>query len=96
MTGTIRQIEKAGFTLELLPNDKLSVKPDTLTQQQHEYLGINEAEIIRDLQLNMIEAWLHKIWEPPEDHHLLLNKCRSNSDASAYFMQHVKGEFRYE
>ena len=94
--NALNQLRGAGFTLKLLPNDKLGVKPNALTQQQREYFTINKAEIIRDLQLEKIEAWLHKIGEPPEDHHLVLNKCRGNSNARASYMRHVNGESRYE
>lgn len=91
--NAIHQIKEAGFTLELLPNDKLGVRPNTLTQQQRDYLKFNKSEIVQQLQIQMMGAWLHKIGEPEEDHYLVIDKCKSDSDAMEYFLKHARGEF---
>ena len=36
-----------------------------------------------------IRAWLRHIGEPEEDHHLVLDKCKSNPEALAYFLKHA-------
>lgn len=90
--NAIHQIREAGFTIELLPNNKLGVKPSTLTQQQRDYLTFNKTEIVKHLQIEMIRAWLHKIREPEEDHHLVLDKCRLNAEAMQYFLKNARGE----
>ncbi|QOJ20721.1 MAG: hypothetical protein HRU77_08450 [Gammaproteobacteria bacterium] len=48
---------------------------------------------IQLLQIEMIQAWLHRIGEPPEDHHIVLSKCRNDPEALAYFLKHARGEF---
>lgn len=91
--NAIHKIKEAGFTLELLPNNKLGVRPSTLSQQQRDYLMINKAEILKNLQIEMIAAWLHKIGEPEEDYNLVLDKCRNDSEALQYFLKHSRGVF---
>ncbi|MBL0010756.1 MAG: hypothetical protein IPP22_06675 [Nitrosomonas sp.] len=49
--NVIHQIKEAGFTLELLPNDKLGVRPSKLTQQQRDYLTVNKSVIVQQLQI---------------------------------------------
>lgn len=41
-----------------------------------------------------IRAWLFKIGEPEEDHHIVLDKCRNNPEALAYFLKHARGEIK--
>lgn len=48
---------------------------------------------IQSLQIEMIQAWLHRIGEPVEDHALILDKCRNDHEALQYFMRHAQGEF---
>lgn len=91
--NAINQIREAGFTLELLPNDKLGVRPSTLTQQQRDFLTFNKSVIVQQLQIQMIQAWLHKIGEPAEDHYLVLDKCRNDPEALQYFLKHSRDEF---
>lgn len=85
--NAIHQINEVGFTLKLLPNDRLSVRPGTLTRQQRDYLKFNKAEIIQQLQAQMIRAWLHKIGEPEEDHYLVIDKCKHDHEALIYFLK---------
>lgn len=51
--------------------------------------AINNSE-----QFQMIRAWLYKIEEPEEDHSLVLNKCRSDSEALQYFLKHTRENMR--
>lgn len=48
---------------------------------------------VESLQIEMIQAWLQRIGEPPEDHHIVLSKCRNDPEALAYFLKHARGEF---
>lgn len=89
----IHQIEKAGFTIELLPNNDIGVRPNALNQQQRDYLTANKVEIVRQLQIEQVRQWLFKIGEPPEDHDIVLNKCKADPDALKYFMRHAQGDF---
>ncbi len=50
-------------------------------------------EKIMQIRIEMIRAWLHKIGEPEEDHHLILDKCRNDPEAMEYFLKHARGEF---
>lgn len=43
--------------------------------------------------LEKIRAWLFKIGESEEDHHLVLNKCKSDPEAMTYYLRHAQGEF---
>lgn len=43
--------------------------------------------------LEKIRTWLFLIGEPEEDHHLVIDKCKSDSEAMAYFLRHANGEF---
>lgn len=43
------------------------------------------------LQIEMIRGWLFKIGEPPENHDLVLSKCRNDPEALKYFMRHAGG-----
>jgi len=45
------------------------------------------------IEIEIVRAWLHKIGEPEEDHHLVLDKCRSDPAALEYFLKHVCGGF---
>ncbi|MCW5599419.1 MAG: hypothetical protein KIT59_09970 [Nitrosomonas sp.] len=36
--------------------------------------------------LETIRAWLYRIGEPEEDHHLVIDKCKSDPEAMAYFL----------
>ena len=91
--SAIHQIREAGFMIELLPDNKLGVKPSTLTQQQRDYLTFNKNQIVQYLQIEMIKAWLNKIGEPEEDHYLVLDKCRNDRNAMDYFLKHARGDF---
>lgn len=55
--------------------------------------NIADAATDDSLQIEMIRAWLHKIGEPDEDHHLVLDKCRIDPEAMEYFLRHVRGEY---
>ena len=91
--GAILEMTQAGFTFELLPNNKLGVRPNKLTQQQRTLIQTNKAEIIQYLQIEAVRAWLYKIEEPGEYHHIVLDKCKHDPEALAYFLKHANGEF---
>jgi len=44
----------------------------------------------------MTSAWLHKIGEPEELHFLVLDKCRNDPEALAYFFKHANKELNHE
>lgn len=48
---------------------------------------------IHSLQIEMIRAWLFKINESAEDHHIVIDKCKADPEALAYFLKHAQGEF---
>ncbi len=85
--NAIHKIKEAGFTLELLPNDKLGLRLSTLTQQRRDYLTVNKSVIVQQLQKEMIRAWLHKIGEPEEYHCLVIDKCKRDHEALIYFLK---------
>lgn len=55
----------------------------------------SEAVIQAEIQINLslIKKWLFIIGEPEEDHYIVLDKCRNNTEAMVYFLKHVRGEF---
>lgn len=42
--------------------------------------------------LETIRAWLYRIGEPETEHWRVLNKCKRDPDALAYFLRHAGGE----
>lgn len=55
-----------------------------------------ENKKITDLQspqIEMIRGWLYCINEPEEYHHIVLNECKRDPEALAYFLKHANGEF---
>ncbi|MBA3696993.1 MAG: hypothetical protein H0W85_09650 [Methylotenera sp.] len=50
-------------------------------------------EKITQIEIDLIRAWLYKIGEPPEDHHLVTHKCSNDPDALLYFLRHARGEY---
>ncbi len=48
--------------------------------------SVNDIERVRE--------WLISIGEPEQEQHLVLEKCRNDPEAMAYFMKHVNGEFK--
>ena len=66
--NVIHQIKEAGFTLELLPNDKLGLKPSTLTQQRRDYLTV------KALGVKMRQPWfqLKDLAKKTRNHCLLI------------------------
>lgn len=44
------------------------------------------------IELEKITKWLFRIGEPEEDHYLVLNKCKNDPEAFAYFMNCVRQE----
>lgn len=48
---------------------------------------------LQSLQIEMIRGWLYRINEPVEDHHIVLDKCKLDPEALAYFLKHTNGEF---
>lgn len=47
---------------------------------------------LKSLQIEMIRAWLHRIGEPVEDHHIVIDKCKADPEAMAYFLKHVSSK----
>lgn len=45
------------------------------------------------LSIEAVRAWLYKIEEPEEYHHIVLDKCKRDPEALAYFLKHANGEF---
>lgn len=45
------------------------------------------------IQLELVRSWLFKIGEPEADHFIVLEKCRADPEALAYFLKHANGEF---
>ena len=43
--------------------------------------------------IEAVRAWLYKIEEPEEYHHIVLDKCKADDEALAYFLKHANGEF---
>lgn len=43
--------------------------------------------------IEAVRAWLYKIEEPEEYHHIVLDKCKADAEAMAYFLKHANGEF---
>ncbi|MBA3697134.1 MAG: hypothetical protein H0W85_10385 [Methylotenera sp.] len=91
--NAIQHIKQEGFSIELLPNNNIGVRPNALNQMQRDYFAANKIDIVRHLQIEMVRAWLHKIGEPPEDYYLVIEKCMSNPDALLYFLRHARGEY---
>ena len=57
------------------------------------FFAIFSFKKIMEIKLELIRDWLFKIDEPESDHALILDKCRSNPEAMAYFLKHARGEF---
>jgi len=47
-------------------------------------------KINRDIE--EVKSWLIHIGEPEEDHYLVIDKCKSDSEALEYFLRHARGE----
>lgn len=45
--------------------------------------------------LEKIRTWLFEIGEPESDHFLVLERCRGDAEALAYYLKHAAGEFEY-
>lgn len=47
----------------------------------------------KDLEndLKTIRAWLFCIGEPEKDHYLVIDKCKTDPEALAYFLRHARG-----
>lgn len=43
------------------------------------------------VNIDRIRIWLSQIGEPEEDHDIVLNKCRADPEALAYFLKHANG-----
>ncbi|MCP5273489.1 MAG: hypothetical protein H6936_01285 [Burkholderiales bacterium] len=43
------------------------------------------------IQIQIIKAWLFRIGEPEEDHCIVLNKCKNDPEAMAYFLEQAQG-----
>lgn len=47
----------------------------------------------KEKNIFLIQNWLHQIYEPKEDHDLVLNKCKNDPEAMNYFLKHASGGF---
>lgn len=50
------------------------------------------AQNIGYFEIAFIRSFLFKIGEPEKDYDLVLNKCRSDSEALQYFIKHAQGK----
>ena len=54
--------------------------------------------VITTEQINKIRTWLNHIGEPENDHHIVINRCRSDPEALAYYLKqaddHATGKRR--
>lgn len=48
---------------------------------------------IQLLQIEMIQAWICRIGESVEEHFVVIDKCKADPEALAYFLKHARGEF---
>ena len=46
-----------------------------------------------DNDLEKIRSWLFSIGEPESDHHLVIERCRSDPEVLNYYLHHVNGEY---
>ena len=100
-TEIIDYLRSHDLTVIVADDDNLEIFPaDKITHELIERLRKHKPAIIEELKreknqkIEIIRAWLHRIGEPPEDHHIVLSKCRNDPEgAFAYFSRHASGEF---
>jgi hypothetical protein len=90
----IPRIEAAGFTLETDGAD-IVVRPfSRLTDSQRQFIKIHKPELLAilagkagDPDLTPVRAWLDAIGETGEARDEVLNLCRTNPEALAYYLR---------
>lgn len=70
------------------PAPHKDVTPVTLVTPQKTISARNS--VITPKQEAAIRAWLNYIEEPEEDHDIVINKCRRDLEALAYFMKYTE------
>jgi hypothetical protein len=95
----IEKLKTDGVIVTLSSDHKINVTGD---QSKVDYwlpeIAQHKQEIIDQLSnqesdLEKIRTWLFKIGEPEEDHFLVLDRCKNDLVALAYFLRHARGEF---
>lgn len=51
-----------------------------------------QAQIKKNILL--IQSWLFQLKEPEDDHYLVIDKCKRDSGAMEYFLEHARGEYK--
>ena len=54
---------------------------------------VSTVQAVNEKNILLIQSWLFQIDEPKEDHYLVLDKCRNDSEAMEYFLKHARGEY---
>lgn len=96
----IKYLRDKDLTVSLTDDENLELSPaEKITHELIERLRRLKPAIIavlkreqweRNHKIEMIRAWLFKIGEPEEDHHLVLDKCRNDPETLAYFLKHAQ------
>lgn len=60
------------------------------------HCNAQKTDSLEAAQIALIRSWLFRIGESVEDHHLVLDKCKADPEAMAYFLKHANGEFQTE
>ena len=53
------------------------------------HCNAKKTDSLEAAQIKLIRSWLFRIGEPAEDHHLVLDKCKADPEAMAYFLKHT-------
>lgn len=99
----IEYIRQQDLTISLSDDGNLELSPaEKITNELIERLLKHKPEIVEELKLQqhmqsshieLIRTWLYSSNEPEEDHHLVLDKCRSDPEALKYFLKHACGGY---
>ena len=54
---------------------------------------VSTVQAVNEKNILLIQSWLFQIDEPKENHYLVLDKCRNDSEAMEYFLKHARGEY---
>lgn len=90
----IRKKKIATATVATLATDKPVLVPSVATVASVAVAKPTNEKINRDIE--RIESWLFHIGEPEEDHCLMLNKCKNDPEALAYYLERIKESKREE
>lgn len=92
----LTRLAGAGICLSPLPDGRLWAEPRSrLNDELRGLIRQHRAELLAVLiELAAITDWLNQIEErDPAIVAYLLNSCRTDPSARAYFLRHVRGEF---